>query len=79
MNEAEREFNMIMTADTTGVIACMIAKQIGQTPYEAFRGFFNSNTYRKFRNPDSYMNNWGPGPIVKAYLQELDGIDWDTY
>lgn len=71
MNQAEREFNMIMTADTTGVIACMIAEQTGQTPYEAFRSFFTSDTYRQFRNPDSYMNNWGPAPIVKHYLQHL--------
>lgn len=71
MDEAQREFNMIMTADTTGIIACMIATHTGQTPYEAFRSFIHSSTYREFRNPASFMNNWGPAQIVKEYLSRL--------
>lgn len=75
MNEAERQFNMIMTSDTTGIIACMIAEQTGQTPYEAFRSFIMSHTYRQFRNPKSYMNTWGPAPIVKEYLRTQKRIN----
>lgn len=75
MNKVERDFNTIMTSDTTGVIACMIAKQTGVTPYEAFRNFLTSDTYRQFRNPKSYKNNWGAAQIVKDYLQSVRPLD----
>lgn len=71
MNEHDRELNLILTADTTGVIACMIAERTGQTPYEAFRAFIKSDTYRQFRNPKSYVNDWGPGPVASHYLEEI--------
>lgn len=74
MDNAEKELNMILTADTTGVIACMIAKETGQTPFEAFKGFIKSYTYSLFRNPRCYMNNWGPAPIVREYLREINNI-----
>lgn len=74
MDNAEKDMNMILTADTTGIIACMIAKETGQTPLEAFKNFIKSYTYSLFRNPRCYMNNWGPAPIVKEYLREINNI-----
>lgn len=71
MSEDDKELNIILTADTTGVIACMIAKHTGQSPYGAFRDFIKSETYRMFRNPKSYVNDWGPGPVAAHYLKEI--------
>lgn len=73
MNDAERELNLILTCDTVGVIACTIARLTGQTPYEAWRDFMRSETYRLFRNPDCFVNNWGSAQVAEAFLEEKAG------
>lgn len=75
MDACDKDLNLILTADTTGVIACMIAEHTGMRPYDAFRNFYKSETYRLFRNPDSFVNNWGPGPVTAAYLREISSLD----
>lgn len=73
INEEAKDLNLILTADATGVIACMIAEHMGVTPYEAFKQFIQSRTYGLFRNPDCYVNNWGAAPVAAAFLKEKAG------
>lgn len=71
MSEKEKILHQILTATQTGTIACRIAKELGISSYEAFRRFFKSKTYAKFRTPSSIMSMLGDPAIVYEFLNEL--------
>lgn len=70
MNEKEKILHQILTSSQTGTISCRIANELGITPYEAFRRFFASKTYAKFRTPYSIMSMLGDPAIVYEFLNE---------
>lgn len=70
MNEREQTLHEILTAAQTGTIVCRIARELGIPTYEAFRRFFMSKTYAKFRTPGSIMSMLGDPAIVQEFLNE---------
>ncbi len=70
MSEKERILHQILTATQTGTIVCRLAKELGIPTYEAFRRFFTSKTYAKFRIPGSIMSMLSDSAIVQEYLSE---------
>lgn len=70
MSEKERILHQILTATQTGTIVCRLAKELGIPTYEAFRRFFTSKTYAKFRTPGSIMSMLSDSAIVQEYLNE---------
>lgn len=70
MSEEERMLHQILTATQTGTIVCRLAKEIGIPAYEAFRRFFKSKTYARFRTPGSVMSMLGDPAIVREFLYE---------
>lgn len=70
MSEKERVLHQILTATQTGTIVCRIARELGIPTYEAFRRFFMSKTYAKFRTPGSIMSMLGDPAIVQEFLNE---------
>lgn len=70
MSDKERVLHQILTATQTGTITCRIARELGITTYEAFRRFFMSKTYAKFRTPGSIMSMLGDPAIVQEFLNE---------
>lgn len=70
MSEKERMLHQILTATQTGTIVCRLAKETGIPTYEAFRRFFKSKTYARFRTPGSVMSMLGDPAIVREFLDE---------
>lgn len=70
MSEKDKILHEILTASQTGTIVCRIAKELRISSYEAFRRFFKSNTYAKFRTPGSIMSMLGDPAIVQEFLNE---------
>ena len=70
MSDKERVLHQILTATQTGTITCRIARELGIPTYEAFRRFFRSKTYAKFRTPGSIMSMLGDPAIVYEFLNE---------
>lgn len=70
MNAKDKILHQILTASQTGTIVCRIAKVLGISSYEAFRRFFKSKTYAKFRTPGSLMSMLGDPAIVQEFLNE---------
>lgn len=70
MSERDRILHQILTASQTGTIVCRIAKELGISSYEAFRRFFKSKTYAKFRTHGSIMSMLGDPAIVQEFLNE---------
>lgn len=70
MSERERVLHQILTATQTGTIVCRLAKELNIPTYEAFRRFFISKTYAKFRTPGSIMSMLGDPAIVHEFLNE---------
>ena len=64
--------NEILTSSQTGTVVCRLASKMGISPYEAFRKFILSNTYRIFRIPDSTYSYLGDEAICQLFLQELN-------
>lgn len=74
MSEKEKVLHEILTASQTGTIVCRIAKLTGLPIYDAFRRFFMSRTYAKFRTFGSIMSMLGDPAIVDAFLEENPDI-----
>lgn len=70
MSERERVLHQILTATQTGTIVCRLAETLNIPTYEAFRRFFLSKTYAKFRTPGSIMSMLGDPAIVHEFLNE---------
>lgn len=70
MTDKEHILHQILVSTQTGTIVIRLAKELGITPYEAFRRFFTSKTYAQFRTPGSIMNMLGDPAIVKEYKYE---------
>lgn len=70
MSEKERVLHKILTATQTGTVVCRIARELGIPEYEAFRRFFRSKTYEKFRTPGSIMSMLSDPAIVQEFLAE---------
>lgn len=70
MNKKDLVLHQILTATQTGTIVCRLAKELNIPTYEAFRRFFRSKTYARFRTPGSIMSMLGDPAIVQAYLNE---------
>ena len=62
----------ILTATQTGTIVCRIAQRLNIRPYEAFKKFIASNTYRIFRNPESTLSYMGDEAICQHFLLEIN-------
>lgn len=70
-NERKKILNEILTSAQTGTIICRIAERLGIKPYDAFKSFIKSNTYRLFRNPDSSYSYLGDEAICQLFLFEI--------
>ena len=70
-NDKKKVLNEILTAAQTGTIVCRIAYRLKIKPYDAFRNFIKSNTYRLFRNPESSYSYLGDEAICQLYLTEI--------
>lgn len=70
-DEKKKILNEILTVSQTGTIVCRIADQLKITPYDAFKNFIKSNTYRLFRTPDSSYSYLGDEAICQLYLAEI--------
>ena len=70
MSEQEHVLHQILTTTQTGTIVCRLAKELDITTYVAFRRFFKSRTYAKFRTPGSIMSMLGDPAIVHEFLSE---------
>lgn len=71
-DEKKKILNEILTASQTGTIVCRIADRLKIKPYDAFRNFIKSNTYKIFRNPESSYSYLGDEAICQLYLAERD-------
>ena len=74
-SEKKKILNEILTASQTGTIVCRIAARLNIKPYEAFKDFIKSNTYRLFRNPESTYSFLGDEAICQLYLAEISELD----
>lgn len=70
-DEKKKILNEILTVSQTGTIVCRIADRLKITPYDAFKNFIKSNTYRLFRTPDSSYSYLGDEAICQLYLAEI--------
>lgn len=71
MKDSQRHtLHQILTATQTGTIVCRIAQELGISSYDAFRRFFTSKTYSKFRKPGSLTSMLGDPAIVQEFLAE---------
>ena len=70
-NENKKILNEILTASQTGTIVCRIADRLKMKPYDAFKDFIKSNTYRIFRTPESSYSYLGDEAICQLYLAEI--------
>lgn len=70
MSKKDKTLHQILTSTQTGTIVCRLAKELGIPAYEAFRRFFTSKTYAKFRTPGSIMSMLGDPSIVYEFLNE---------
>ena len=70
--DKKKILNEILTSSQTGTIVCRIADRLNIKPYEAFKNFIKSNTYRVFRNPDSTYSYLGDEAICELFLSEIN-------
>ena len=70
MSEKEKVLHRILTGAQTGTIVCRLAEKLGIPVYEAFRKFFLSKTYARFRQYRSLESMLGDPAIVDLYLEE---------
>lgn len=70
-HEKKKVLNEILTASQTGTIVCRIARTLNIKPYEAFKNFIKSNTYRLFRDPESTYSYLGDEAICQLFLSEI--------
>ena len=70
-HEKKKVLNEILTASQTGTIVCRIARTLNINPYEAFKNFIKSNTYRLFRDPESTYSYLGDEAICQLFLSEI--------
>lgn len=70
-DEKKKILNEILTASQTGTIVCRIADRLKIKPYDAFKSFIKSNTYRLFRTPESSYSYLGDEAICQLFLSEI--------
>ena len=70
MSERDKIFHRILTGSQTGTIVCQLAERLGIPTYEAFKRFFSSKTYARFRRYRSLESMLGDPALVDLYLEE---------
>ncbi len=69
MSEQDKTLHQILTATQTETIVCRIAEMLNIPKYEAFKRFFTSETYSKFRTPGSIMSMLSDQAIIQEFLK----------